>query len=87
VSERIQRAVSFAITSGYQLEKGAFDFLETMSQTEDPVKLMEEAVKRVEVLSEKPLFINRNKKKKLNSSHLLLSSKPKNPFSVHTQKT
>ena len=60
MSERIQKAVSFAITSGYQLEKGAFDFLETMSQTEDPVKLMEEAVKRVEALSEKPLFINRS---------------------------
>ncbi len=60
MSEKIQRAVSFAITSGYQLEKSAFDFLETMSQTKDPFKLMEEAVKRVEALSEKPLFINRS---------------------------
>jgi DNA polymerase II small subunit len=60
MNERIQRAVSFAITAGYQLEKDAFDFLETMSQTEDPIKLMEEAVKKVETLSEKPLFINRS---------------------------
>jgi len=60
VSERLQRAVSIAIASGYQLEKGAFDFLETVSQTGDPVLLMEEAIKRVENLPEKPLFIDRN---------------------------
>jgi len=60
MSERLQRAISFAIASGYQLEKGAFDFLETVSQTGDPVQLMEEAIKRVETLQEKPLFIDRS---------------------------
>jgi len=59
MSERLQRAVSFAIESGYQLEKGAFELLETVSQAGDPVQLMEEAIKRVETLPEKPLFINR----------------------------
>jgi len=60
VNEKLQRAVSFAIASGYQLEKDAFDFLETLSQTEDPVQLMEEAIKRVDTLPEKPLFIDRS---------------------------
>lgn len=60
MSERLQRAVSFAIASGCQLEKDAFDFLETLPQTEDPVKLVEEAVKRADALSKKPVFINRN---------------------------
>ncbi len=59
MSERLQRAISFAISSGYQLEKGAFDFLETMAQNGDPVQLMEEAIKRVETFPEKPLFIAR----------------------------
>jgi DNA polymerase II small subunit len=60
VSERLQMAISFAIASGYQLEKGAFEFLETMSQAGDPVQLMEEAIKRVATLPEKPLFINQS---------------------------
>jgi len=60
VNEKLQRAVSFAIASGYQLEKGAFDFLEAASQAGDPVQLMEEAIKRVETLPEKPLFIHQS---------------------------
>ena len=59
MSEKIQKAVALAITSGYQLDKDAFDFLKTMSQTRDPVKLIEETVKRIEALSEKPLFIDK----------------------------
>jgi DNA polymerase II small subunit len=59
VSERIQKAVTLAITAGYQLDKEAFNFLKTMSQTRDPVKLIEEIVKRIESLPEKPLFISR----------------------------
>lgn len=60
MSEKLQRAVSFALASGYQLEKGAFDLLEALSQTGDPVQLMEETIKRVETLPEKPLFIYRS---------------------------
>jgi len=59
MSEKIQEAVALAITSGYQLDKDAFALLKTMSQTRDPVKLIEETVKRIETLSEKPLFIDR----------------------------
>lgn len=60
ISERVQKAVCFAIESGYQLDKGAFDFLETISQKGDPVQLIEEAMKKVGALPEKPLFIERS---------------------------
>lgn len=57
--ERLQKAITFTITSGYQLDKEAFDFLKSLSQDRDPVQLMEEAVKKLEDTSEKTLFINR----------------------------
>jgi DNA polymerase II small subunit len=56
---RLQKAVSFTIASGYQLDKEAFDFLNTISETEDPLYLMEEAVKKIRDLPQKPLFIDR----------------------------
>jgi len=58
--ERLQRAISFTISAGYQLNKEAFEFLSMISQTEDPISLMEEAIRKMEVLPEKPLFINRS---------------------------
>ncbi|UCG45205.1 MAG: DNA-directed DNA polymerase II small subunit [Candidatus Bathyarchaeota archaeon] len=60
MSERLRRAVSLSIISGYQLDKHAFDFLSTISQTEDPVKLVEEAIRRVKSTPQKTLFIQRN---------------------------
>jgi len=60
LSERLQKAVTLTLTAGYQLDKEAFDFLQTMAQTRDPVKLMEETIGRAEKLLEKPIFINRN---------------------------
>jgi len=60
LSERLERAVALTIRAGYQLETEAFAFLETVAQMRDPVKLVEEAVKRMEGLSEKPLFIGRD---------------------------
>jgi len=59
VSEKLQKAVSYVIAAGYQLDKGAFDFLGTLSQTEDPIKLTESAIKKIETLPEKPLFIGK----------------------------
>ncbi|MDH5391053.1 MAG: hypothetical protein OEX10_07890, partial [Candidatus Bathyarchaeota archaeon] len=58
--ERLQRAVSFTIAAGYQLNKEAFEFLNTISKTEDPLILMEETIRKIEGLPEKPLFINRS---------------------------
>jgi len=57
--ERLQKAVSFTISSGYQLDKEAFDFLNIVAKTDDPFHLMEEAVRKIRDLPQKPLFINR----------------------------
>jgi DNA polymerase II small subunit len=56
---RLQKAVSFTIASGYQLDKEAFEFLNNIAETEDPLYLMEEAVRKIKDLPQKPLFINR----------------------------
>ena len=58
--ERLQKAVSFTISSGYQLDKEAFEFLNLAARTEDPLYLMEEAVKKIRDLPQKPLFIDRS---------------------------
>jgi len=60
VSERLQRAISNTIQAGYQIDKEAFTFLETLSKIEDPVGLMEKVIKKAETLAQKPLFIGRN---------------------------
>jgi len=60
VSERLQRAVSLTIEAGYQLDKKAFDFLNSLSKTEDPIKLMEETIKKLATTAEKTLFINKD---------------------------
>jgi DNA polymerase II small subunit len=60
MSERLQRAVSLTIEAGYQLDKNAFDFLNSLSKTEDPIKLMEKTIKKLGTLTEKTLFIDKN---------------------------
>ena len=57
--ERLQKAVSFTIASGYQLDTDAFEFLNTISKTEDPLHLMKEAVSKIKELPQSPLFIDR----------------------------
>jgi len=57
--ERLQKAVSFTISSGYQLDKEAFEFLNVRAKTEDPLYLMEEAVRKIRDLPQKPLFIDK----------------------------
>lgn len=58
--ERLQKAVSFTISSGYQLDKEAFEFLNITAKTEDPLDLMEQAIKKIGDLPQKPLFIDRD---------------------------
>jgi len=60
VSERLQKAVSYTIEAGYQLDSNAFSLLQTLSKTEDPVALMEKIIRKMEELAQKPLFIDRN---------------------------
>jgi len=59
VSERLQKAVASTIEAGYQFDRGAFAFLETLSKVEDPVGLMEKIVKKIDGLEQKPLYITR----------------------------
>jgi len=60
VSERLQKAISYTLEAGYQLDSDAFSLLETLSKTEDPVSLMEKIIKKMGEMEQKPLFIGRN---------------------------
>lgn len=60
MTEHLQKAVSSALKAGYQLDKEAFNFLEKLSRTEDPITIIEKAVKKAQTLSQKPLFIGRS---------------------------
>ena len=57
--EKLQRAVEAAIVAGYQLDSEAFDFLSAMTATDDPTTIMSSALRRLEELEEKPLFIDK----------------------------
>jgi DNA polymerase II small subunit len=57
--EKLQKVISFTLESGFQLDKEAFEFLNIVAKTEDPLNLMEEVIKKIRDLPQKPLFINR----------------------------
>ncbi len=59
MNEQIKKAVEFAIDAGYQLNSDAFALLETLSKSEDPVVLIEETIRELDNLAQKPLFIDR----------------------------
>jgi DNA polymerase II small subunit len=58
-TEKLQKAVELTITAGYQLNKEAFEFLRILASTEDVTEIIGKAVKKIESLKEKPLFIER----------------------------
>jgi DNA polymerase II small subunit len=58
--ESLQKAVETTIAAGYQLNKAAFEFLSTIAATDDPTVVMNRALKRIEELEEKPIFIDRS---------------------------
>jgi len=60
VNEILQKAVSSIIEAGFQLDTEAFNFLNTLPQTEDILKLTEETIRKIRSASEKPLFISRD---------------------------
>jgi len=66
---RLEGAVHIAISARYQLTKGAFDFLREIATTKEPTKLMEEAIRYLEQLEEKPLFIERSHLEKMISKN------------------
>ncbi len=73
--KRLQKAVSFTISSGYQLEKEAFEFLNIVAKKEDPIYLMEKAVRKIRDLPQKPLFINRGFLEDVNKQHCIEEKK------------
>ncbi|MGQ9624718.1 MAG: DNA-directed DNA polymerase II small subunit [Candidatus Bathycorpusculaceae bacterium] len=58
--ERLQKAVEATIAAGYQLDKEAFEFLKIIAATQDPIKVVNRALERMESQKEKALFIGRN---------------------------
>ena len=60
VSERLQKAVELTIAAGYQLNKEAFEFLNAVAATEDPVEIISKALEKIDALKDKPLFIDRS---------------------------
>jgi DNA polymerase II small subunit len=59
-AKKLQKAVELTIAAGYQMNKEAFDFLSTLAITQDPAEIMSKAIHEIEVLKEKPLFIDRS---------------------------
>lgn len=57
--ENLRKVVSFTISSGYQLDKEAFDFLSSISKTTNPIEFMEKVIEKAQGLIEKPIFLNR----------------------------
>jgi DNA polymerase II small subunit len=57
--EKLQRAIEAAIVAGYQLDSEAFEFLSAMTATDDPTTIISRALRKLEELKEKPLFINK----------------------------
>ena len=57
--EKLQKAVELTIAAGYQLNKDAFEFLNTLATTEDPGLLIVKAIHQIEKLQEKPFFIDK----------------------------
>jgi DNA polymerase II small subunit len=86
---RLQRAVSFTIAAGYQLDKEAFEFLNIISETEDPLILMEEAVRKIKELPQKPLFIDRTLLEAMKTEPCIKEEKPlsSSPISTESKKS
>lgn len=59
-TEKLQKAVELTIAAGYQLNKEAFDFLSSMTSTEDPAEIIRKVLQKIETLKEKPFFIEKN---------------------------
>ena len=56
---KLQKAIETVITAGYQLNSDAFDFLNLIAATDDPMVIVAKALQRLNELEEKPFFIDR----------------------------
>lgn len=57
--DELRKAISYALSAGYQLDKEAFEFLNSISKTKNPAEFMEEVIRKAESLPEKPYFLDR----------------------------
>ena len=64
-TEKLQKAIEITIAAGYQINKEAFEFLTTLSSTQDPTEIVNKAIHEIEGRKEKPLFIDRSFLEKL----------------------
>ncbi len=79
--ERLQKAVSLTIAAGYQLDKEAFEFLGMKCNKHNPVSLVEEAIRKMEGLPEKPLFIGASLLEEIIRINFPEEEKPSSPTS------
>jgi DNA polymerase II small subunit len=59
-TEKLQKALELTIAAGYQLNKDAFEFLSSITLTEDPTEIVSKALQKIRALKEKPLFIEKS---------------------------
>jgi DNA polymerase II small subunit len=57
--EKLQLAIQAIMAAGYQLNSEAFDFLIRNAETNDPILLTDLALKQIETLQDKPMFIEK----------------------------
>ncbi|MCW3995682.1 MAG: DNA-directed DNA polymerase II small subunit [Candidatus Bathyarchaeota archaeon] len=57
--EKLQVAIEAAIAAGYMLNSEAFEFLSQSCGTNDPCVIVDLALKRIEELKDKPMFIEK----------------------------
>lgn len=58
--EKLRKAVALAISAGYQLNQEAFGFLSMIVATEDPTEIIDKALRKLNILNEKPFFIDKH---------------------------
>ena len=59
-NKKLQKAVSITLSAGFQLDKDAFQFLNTIAPTGDPTELIKQTIKKLENTQNRPLFIARS---------------------------
>lgn len=57
--KKLQKAIQLTLDAGYQLDKGAFDFLLKIAETHDLEKIASEAIRKMESIQGKTFLISR----------------------------
>ena len=57
---RLRKAIETANASGYQIDKEAFEFLKTISATDDPVQIVEKALRQMQAFERNVICISKD---------------------------